>query len=55
MKTTILFAVLLVSATLAKPQPGLRYLLVWQTARSTALAGDTRTPGRALATALISV
>jgi hypothetical protein len=39
MKTTILFAVLLVSATFAKPQPGLPFLLIWPTARSTALAG----------------
>ncbi len=39
MKTTILFAVLLASATFAKPQPGLPFLLIWPTARSTALAG----------------
>jgi|GEM_PF-854140 len=39
MKTTILFAVLLVSATFAKPQPGLPFLLIWPTARSASLAG----------------
>ena len=39
MKTTILSVVLLVSATFAKPQPGLPFLLIWPTARSTALAG----------------
>jgi hypothetical protein len=39
MKTTILSAVLLASAAFAKPQPGLPFLLIWPTARSTALAG----------------
>ncbi len=39
MKTTILFLVLLASATFARPQPGLPFLLIWPTARSTALAG----------------
>ena len=38
MKTTILFVVLLASVTFAKPQPGLPFLLIWPTARSTALA-----------------
>jgi hypothetical protein len=39
MKTTILSAVLFASATFARPQPGLPFLLIWPTARSTALAG----------------
>ena len=39
MKTTVLFLVLLVSATFARPQPGIPFLLIWPTARSTALAG----------------
>jgi hypothetical protein len=39
MKTTILSVVLFASVTFAKPQPGLPFLLVWPTARSTALAG----------------
>jgi hypothetical protein len=39
MKTTILFAVLLASAAFAKPHPGLPFLLIWPSARSTALAG----------------
>ncbi len=39
MKTTILSVVLFVSATFARPQPGLPFLLIWPTARSTALAG----------------
>jgi hypothetical protein len=39
MKTTILFLVLLAPATFARPQPGLSFLLIWPTARSTALAG----------------
>jgi hypothetical protein len=39
MKTTILFVVLLESATFVRPQPGLPFLLIWPTARSTALAG----------------
>ena len=39
MKTSILSVVLLASATFAKPQPGLPFLLIWPTARSTALAG----------------
>jgi hypothetical protein len=39
MKTTILSVVLLASATHARPQPGLPFLLIWPTARSTALAG----------------
>lgn len=39
MKTTILSVVLLASATYARPQPGLPFLLIWPTARSTALAG----------------
>jgi hypothetical protein len=38
-KTTILTVVLLASVTFAKPQPGLPFLLIWPTARSTALAG----------------
>jgi hypothetical protein len=38
-KTTILTVALLASATFAKPQPGLPFLLIWPTARSTALAG----------------
>jgi hypothetical protein len=38
-KTTIISVVLLASATFAKPQPGLPFLLIWPTARSTALAG----------------
>ena len=39
MKTTILLVVLSASAAFAKPQPGLPFLLIWPTARSTALAG----------------
>jgi hypothetical protein len=39
MKTTILSVVLLASATLSRSQPGLPFLLIWPTARSTALAG----------------
>ncbi len=39
MKTAILLAVLFASAAFAKPQPGLPFLLMWPTARSTALAG----------------
>ena len=39
MKTPILFVALLASATFAKPQPGLPFLLIWPDARSTALAG----------------
>jgi hypothetical protein len=38
-KTTIISVVLLASAAFAKPQPGLPFLLIWPTARSTALAG----------------
>jgi hypothetical protein len=32
MKTTISFLVLLASATFARPQPGLPFLLIWPTA-----------------------
>jgi hypothetical protein len=39
MKTTILFAALFASAAFGKPQPGIAFLLIWPTARSTALAG----------------
>lgn len=39
MKTTILSVVLLASATFSRPQLGLPFLLIWPTARSTALAG----------------
>jgi len=40
MKTTILFAVLFASATFARPQPGLPFLLIWPTARSTTLVAN---------------
>ena len=39
MKTTILLAVLFASAAFSRPRPGLPFLLIWPTARSTALAG----------------
>jgi len=39
MKTTILLAVLFASSAFSRPQPGLPFLLIWPTARSTALAG----------------
>jgi hypothetical protein len=39
MKTTISLVVLFASATFARPQPGLPFLLIWPSARSTALAG----------------
>jgi len=37
MKTTILSAVLLATAAFSRPQPGLPFLLIWPTARSTEL------------------
>jgi len=39
MKMTILFVVLFASVAFSTPQPGLPFLLIWPTARSTALAG----------------
>jgi hypothetical protein len=48
MKTTTLFAVLFVPATFAKPQPGLPFLLIWPTARSTVVS-DVLTTGCASA------
>ena len=36
---TILFVVLFASVAFSTPQPGLPFLLIWPTARSTALAG----------------
>jgi len=55
MKTAIPLAVLFASAAFAKPQPGLPFLLIWPTARSTATAGDTRTLDRHLAIAPVPV
>ncbi len=39
MKTTISFVALLATTAFSRPQPGLPFLLIWPTARSTALAG----------------
>src|SRR5512139_2062788 len=39
MKTAIPLVVLLASAAFSRPQPGLPFLLIWPTARSTVLAG----------------
>jgi hypothetical protein len=39
MKTAISLVALLASAAFSRPQPGLPFLLIWPTARSTALAG----------------
>src|SRR5512136_1009439 len=39
MKTTILPVVLFATVAFSRPQPGLPFLLIWPTARSTALAG----------------
>ena len=38
-RISVLAALLFASAALSKPQPGLPFLLIWPTARSTALAG----------------